>query len=142
MRMTASWFRSLDLPHTRLWRDSTAPESGLPSDCHPDCIIVLEAVRMRLARSNQETDAGKNASPFKKPHIRALVPIPKRSASPRPDVDTAAVVSLKVLDPNRPIREADIILLHPPHCTRLGKSAYSDELAFRAQHPPAPNLRK
>ena len=44
MRMTASWFRSLDLPHTRLWRDSTAPESGLPSDCHPDCIIVLEAV--------------------------------------------------------------------------------------------------
>src|SRR5947209_5584916 len=47
MRMTASWFGSLDLPHTRLWRDSTAPESGLPSDCHPDCIIVLEAVRMR-----------------------------------------------------------------------------------------------
>jgi hypothetical protein len=46
MRMTASWFRSLDLPHTRLWRDSTAPESGLPSDCHLDCIIVLEAVRM------------------------------------------------------------------------------------------------
>jgi hypothetical protein len=31
------------------------------------------------------------------------VPIPKRSASPRPDVDTAVVVSLKVLDPNRPI---------------------------------------
>src|SRR5262249_9087873 len=23
------------------------PKSGLPSDCHPDCIIVLEAVRMR-----------------------------------------------------------------------------------------------
>ena len=63
MRMTASWFGSLDLPHTRLWRDLTAPESGLPSDCHPDCIIVLEAVRMRLARSNQETEAGKNASP-------------------------------------------------------------------------------
>ena len=36
------------------------------------------------------------------------MPIPKRSASPRPDVDTAAVVSLKVLDPNRPIREADV----------------------------------
>jgi hypothetical protein len=41
---------------------------------------------------------------------RALVPIPKRSASPRPDVDAAAVVSLKVLDPNRPIREADLIV--------------------------------
>jgi hypothetical protein len=39
---------------------------------------------------------------------RALVPIPKRSASPRPDVDTAAVVSLKVLDLNRPIRKADV----------------------------------
>ena len=38
---------------------------------------------------------------------RALVPIPKRSASPR-DVDTALVDSLKALDPNRPIREADI----------------------------------
>ena len=36
------------------------------------------------------------------------MPIPKRSASPRPDVDTAALVSLKVLDPFRPIREADI----------------------------------
>jgi len=32
----------------------------------------------------------------------------EEKASPRPDVDTAAVVSLKVLDPNRPIREADI----------------------------------
>ena len=27
---------SLDLPDTRLWRDLTAPESGLPSDRHPD----------------------------------------------------------------------------------------------------------
>lgn len=68
MRMTASWFRSLDLPHTRLWRDSTAPESGLPSDCHPDCIIVLEAVNEVLARSNQEPDDGKNASPSQRDH--------------------------------------------------------------------------
>jgi hypothetical protein len=36
---------------------------------------------------------------------RALVPIPKRSAS---DINTAVVDSLKVLDPKRPIREADI----------------------------------
>ena len=27
---------SLDLPNTRLWRDYTALESGLPSDRHPD----------------------------------------------------------------------------------------------------------
>ena len=35
-----------------------------------------------------------------------MVPIPKRSTSPRDDIDTAVVDSLKVLDPNRPIREA------------------------------------
>jgi hypothetical protein len=39
---------------------------------------------------------------------RALVPIPKRSTSPRGDIDAVAVDSLKALDPNRPIREADI----------------------------------
>jgi hypothetical protein len=39
---------------------------------------------------------------------RALVPIPKRSASPRGVIDTAVADSLKVLDLKRPIREADI----------------------------------
>src|SRR5271157_1886397 len=39
---------------------------------------------------------------------RALVPIPKRSASPRSDINTAAVDSLKALDPKRPIREATV----------------------------------
>ena len=34
MRMTASWFGSLDPPNTRLWRDRSAPERGLPSDRH------------------------------------------------------------------------------------------------------------
>src|SRR5262249_3350535 len=62
MRMTASWFRSLDLPHTRLWRDSTAPESGLPSDYHPDCSARSrqdEAWRDRTKNPTME----KNASP-------------------------------------------------------------------------------
>jgi hypothetical protein len=40
---------------------------------------------------------------------RALVPIPKRSASPRGVIDTAVADSLKVLDLKRPIREADIM---------------------------------
>ena len=34
MRMTASWFGSLDPPNTRLWRDRSALESGLPFDRH------------------------------------------------------------------------------------------------------------
>jgi hypothetical protein len=37
-----------------------------------------------------------------------LVPIPKRSTSPRGDIDTVAMDSLKALDLERPIREADI----------------------------------
>jgi hypothetical protein len=39
------------------------------------------------------------------------VPIPKRSASPRATSTTCAVDSLKVLDPERPIREADMNLV-------------------------------
>src|SRR5271155_3541822 len=39
---------------------------------------------------------------------RAPVPIPKRSASPQATSTTAEVDSLKVLDPERSIREADI----------------------------------
>ena len=41
---------------------------------------------------------------------RALAPIPKKH-EPASDIDTAAVDSLKALDPNRPIREADIPLV-------------------------------
>jgi len=37
------------------------------------------------------------------------VPIPKRSACPVDDVDTAVMDSLKVLDPEPPIREADFL---------------------------------
>jgi hypothetical protein len=39
---------------------------------------------------------------------RALAPIPKRSTSPRVTSAPPVVDSLKALDPNRPIREADI----------------------------------
>jgi hypothetical protein len=37
-----------------------------------------------------------------------LVPIPKRSTSPPGDIDTVVMDSLKALDLERPIREADI----------------------------------
>jgi hypothetical protein len=35
---------------------------------------------------------------------------------PVSDIDTAVVVSLKVLDPKRPIREADVLADHPTVC--------------------------
>src|SRR6266576_6731480 len=107
MRMTASWFGSLDLPHTRLWRDSTAPESGLPSDCHPDCIIVLEAVRMRPGEIELRTRRWKKSvtlldskSPIQGPWCRV-----RREARAR-ERHLELVDSLKALDPRRPIREA------------------------------------
>jgi len=37
-----------------------------------------------------------------------LVPIPKRKHEPVSDIDTVVVDSLKALDPEWPIREADI----------------------------------
>jgi hypothetical protein len=40
----------------------------------------------------------------------ALVPSPERSTKSVSDIDTAVVDSLKALDPNRPIREADVAL--------------------------------
>ena len=39
------------------------------------------------------------------------MPSPKRSASPRATFNTAVVDSLKVLDPERPIREADFVMV-------------------------------
>ena len=39
---------------------------------------------------------------------RAIVPIPKRSTSPQATSTLEWLDSLKALDPNRPIREADI----------------------------------
>ena len=46
------------------------------------------------------------------PHTgRALAPIPKEKHEPVSDIDIAVVDSLKVLDPKRPIREADGAIL-------------------------------
>ena len=47
--------------------------------------------------------------PVLEPHDgRAQEPIPERSTSPRATSTLQQVDSLKALDPNRPIREADI----------------------------------
>ena len=65
MRMTASWFGSLDLPDTRLWRDRTAPESGLPSDRYPDRTkraAVLEAVKVSSGEGDACREVGATAN--------------------------------------------------------------------------------
>ena len=88
---------SLDLPNTRLWRDYTALESGLPSDRHPDCIIVLEAVRMRPGETNQETDDEKKASPCltQNAPYKGLCADSVEKHEPASDADAAVVDSLK-----------------------------------------------
>ena len=48
---------------------------------------------------------------------RALAPIPKRSTSPRVTSAPLVVDSLKALDPNRPIREADISKVEISQCS-------------------------
>jgi len=140
MRMTASWFRSLDLPHTRLWRDSTAPESGLPSDCHPDCIIALEAVRMRPGEIEPRTRRWKKCvtlldskSPIQGPRCRV-----RRELEPVSDIDTGVVDSLKALDPDGRLEKRT-------NSRRLGLSALCQEQTYATLHtmfaPPFPRLR-
>ena len=65
MRMTASWFGSLDPPNTRLWRDRSALERGLPSDRHPDRIeraAVLRAVKVWPGKGRAHGKVGATAN--------------------------------------------------------------------------------
>src|SRR5215468_2282313 len=68
---------------------------------------------MRLARSNQETDAGKNASPCltQKAPYKGVGADSGEKREPVSDIDTAAVDSLKVLDLKWPIREAEVVAI-------------------------------
>ena len=85
MRITASWFRSLDPPHTRLWRDS-ALERELPSNRHLadsptafDGAAVLGAVKAQALRSGRRNGLpGRTKKPIKKARkiaIAALKPL-------------------------------------------------------------------
>jgi hypothetical protein len=57
---------------------------------------------------------------------RALVPSPKRSASPRATSTLQWRIGLKALDPERPIREADIV----QHCCNVRFVPLADILTF------------
>lgn len=78
---------------------------------------------MGLARSNQETDDGKNASTCltKNAPYKGLGADSEEKREPVSDIDTGAVDSLKVLDPKRPIREADMVGGHG--CNLAGEPA-------------------
>jgi hypothetical protein len=66
MRMTASWFGSLDPPNTRLWRDRFALERGLPSDRHhptaPSGAVVLGAVKVWPGKGGACREVGATAN--------------------------------------------------------------------------------
>jgi hypothetical protein len=72
--------------------------------------------KKRTFRSNKETDEGKRMCPpclnllTKKAPYKGLGADSEEKHEPATDIDTVAVDSLKALDPNGPIREADIRL--------------------------------
>ena len=69
--------------------------------------------KKRALRSNQQTDEGKRCAALahsltKKAPYKGLGADSEEKREPVSDIDTAGADSLKVLDPERPIREADI----------------------------------
>jgi hypothetical protein len=57
---------------------------------------------------------------------------------PVSNIDTAAVDSLKVLDPKRPIREADIPTKHKPVCFCWGRTFLERSIFGRRIRPLTP----
>jgi len=70
--------------------------------------------KKRTFRSNKEADKGKKMCPpclnllTKKAPYKGLGADSEEKHEPVSDIDTVAVDSLKVLDPKRPIREAEV----------------------------------
>jgi hypothetical protein len=84
-------------------------------------------MKKRTLRSNQETDEGKRCAALansltKKAPYKGLGAESEEKREPASDIETAEVDSLKVLDPEWPIREADIEQTSPNAClwTRCG----------------------
>jgi len=75
---------------------------------------MTKGTKERTFRSNKETDEGKRCAALHKNFLTKKAPYKRLGADseekhePVSDIDTVAVDSLKVLDPKRPIREADI----------------------------------
>jgi hypothetical protein len=148
---------SLDLPNTRLWRDYTALESGLPSDRHPDRTKRRHCARGRSRRglkSVVRTKPGsgrrnglshptkkrvmeKDALPClnfltKKAPYKGLCADSVEKHEPASDADAAVVDGLKALDPNRPTLQQK--------CRVMEWSGRAPALAIKAG-PGAPKTR-
>ena len=106
MRMTASWFRSLDLPDTRLWRDLNRARRRAPP-----LIVITDRTKHLNLLTNKAPNKGRGADSEEK-------------HEPASDVDTAAVDSLKALAPDWPIREADIGPYLTSHFRSAGSTRY------------------
>ncbi len=70
-------------------------------------------MKKRTLRSNQETDEGKRCAALansltKKAPYKGLGAESEEKQEPASDIDTGLVDGLKVLDPERPIREAAV----------------------------------
>src|SRR6266536_5101228 len=82
------------------------------------CIDLSDArvgMKKRTLRSNQETDEGKRCAALansltKKAPYKGLRAESEEKHEPVSDIDTVVVDSLKALDPEWPIREADVVL--------------------------------
>ena len=85
---------------------------GLARAKHAAC---AGRTKKRALRSNQQTDEGKRCAALahsltKKAPYKGLGADSEEKREPVSDINIAAVDSLKVLDPNRPIREADMAI--------------------------------
>jgi hypothetical protein len=84
-------------------------------------------MKKRTLRSNQETDEGKRCAALansltKKAPYKGLRADSEEKREPASDIDTGVVDSLKALDPERPIREADV----DPRCCYVAFVPISD----------------
>src|SRR6516225_10918039 len=104
--------RVLDPPNTRSWRDDPRPESGLPSDRHPDRTkraVVLEAVKVWPGKGGVRRKVGRRSpltAPARAGFTILRVGTKKRGPRSNKKTDQERCAALKPLDKKGPIQGA------------------------------------